>query len=73
MPKCSIDTKQAIQVIYGHKTIHSVWVSGAGNLAITGSDGSTATLESVAAGTLIKVRFCEIGDDTTATKITLLY
>ena len=51
----------------------AVWVSGAGNLAITGSDGSNCVLESVSAGTLIKVRFNELGSATTATKITLLY
>lgn len=51
----------------------AVYVGGAGNLVVTYLDGSTDTLQSVVAGTLLPIRVTKIGASSTATKISGLY
>ncbi|PWC96962.1 hypothetical protein [Azospirillum sp. TSO5] len=52
----------------------AVFVGGAGNLAVTYLDGSTDTLQSVTAGSILPIRVTKVmATNTTATKISGLY
>lgn len=50
-----------------------LWVGGAGNVAVTMWDGSTATFSSVPAGTLLPISPMLVMAATTATNIVALY
>jgi hypothetical protein len=50
----------------------ALWVGGAGNLVVTMSDGTTATFNSVPAGTLMKLAVSQVQASTTATNIVAL-
>ncbi|TMI98469.1 MAG: hypothetical protein E6G97_25945 [Alphaproteobacteria bacterium] len=51
-----------------------VWVGGAGDLAVTYLDGTTDILQSVPAGTMLRIRVKQVlSTGTTATKISGLY
>ncbi len=50
--------------------VRSLWVGGAGNVALVGLDGNTVTLSGVAAGTLIPIGALRVNStNTTATLI----
>lgn len=51
----------------------AVWVGGTGDLAVRYADGTSDTLQSVPAGTLLPIRIDKVMAATTATKISALY
>lgn len=56
------------------QTTRAIYVGGTGNLALTFADGTTATLESIPVGTLLRVRATKVlSTGTTATKLIGLY
>ena len=52
----------------------ALWVGGAGDVAVKYIDGSTDTIQAVAAGTLLPIRVTQVlSTGTTATKISGMY
>lgn len=66
------DTNDVARV--GNEYPRALWVGGAGNVAMVAIDGSVGTLEGVAAGTLLPVRFKRVNStNTTATLMVAIY
>lgn len=66
------DTADVARV--GSEYPRALWVGGAGNVAIVTPDGALATLEGVAAGTLLPIRFKRVNStNTTATVMVAIY
>lgn len=66
------DTDDVARV--GSEYPRALWVGGAGNVVLVAPDGSVATFEGVAAGTLLPIRFKRINStSTTATLMVAIY